>query len=141
MKTQYLLILIVVGFSLIVGGCAFQPLAQAQANIDVEFTLKTAQKDGKMVFVGVGGEIDGEVNPDLSVQRGETIHLILINDDGVSHDLKVPGLRARLPNVENKGNQSDAVFKARDAEVYEYYCTVMGHRQAGMEGTLTVSEL
>jgi len=141
MKAQYLLILMVVFVSLIVGGCALQPLAQAQANIDVEFTLKSAQKGGKMVFVGVGGEIDGQINPDLPVQRGETIHLILINGDGVSHDLKVPGLRARLPNVQNKGNQSDAVFEARDAGVYEYYCTVMGHRKAGMEGALTVSEL
>ena len=69
--------------ALVAGGCAVQspePVVQAQA-IDpdpanwVEYTLTTGMEGGRMVFVGVGGEIDGRVNPDLTVHRGGTIRV------------------------------------------------------------------
>ena len=31
------------------------------------FVLKTGLADGKMVFIGVGGDLEGKVNPDLQV--------------------------------------------------------------------------
>jgi len=53
----------------------------------VEFTLKTAMAEGKMVFVGVGGDIDGLVNPDLVVEPGAVVKVNLVNGDGPEHDI------------------------------------------------------
>jgi hypothetical protein len=42
-----------------------------------------------MVFAGVGGA-RRRCKPDLIVPTGGTIHLTLINGDGMLHDLAVP---------------------------------------------------
>ncbi|MFT3895104.1 MAG: hypothetical protein QM730_26055 [Anaerolineales bacterium] len=39
----------------------------------VEYTLKTAMKGANMVFIGVGGGIDGVDNPTLSANTGDTV--------------------------------------------------------------------
>jgi mono/diheme cytochrome c family protein len=57
------------------------------------------------------------------------------NQSGVGHDIVIDGL-GKGPVV-SKGTSS---FKAQLAagKTYTYYCSVPGHRQAGMQGTLTV---
>lgn len=126
--------------TLVAGGCKSQPPAKAQADLDVAFTLKTALIDGQMVFLGVGGEIDGVTNPDLKAQQGDRIRVTLINDDGMPHDFAIPNLNAHTTMVTAKGQTTDLVFDISDTGVFAYYCTVPGHRQAGMEGRLIVSE-
>jgi nitrite reductase (NO-forming) len=106
----------------------------------VEFTLQTGIVNGRMAFVGVGGEIDGVVNPDLTVQVNSAVHVIVINGDGMPHDLLVAGLGAQTPMVSGTGATTEVRFAVREDQVgtYNYYCTVAGHRQAGMEGELIV---
>src|SRR5690606_20997941 len=48
---------------------------------DVSFTLETAIADGRLAFVGVGGTIDGVVNPTLEVTLGQVVQVTLINGD------------------------------------------------------------
>jgi plastocyanin len=57
------------------------------------------------------------------------------NKSGVPHDITIDGLGQG--KIVTKGTSS---FKATlDAgKTYTYYCSVPGHRQAGMQGTLTV---
>jgi nitrite reductase (NO-forming) len=125
-------------FALIVGGCDLQhPTRQT---VDKEFTLKTAMADGQMVFIGVGGEIDGVINPSLTVRQGETVRIVLVNDDGMLHDLAIPDLNAQTSMTTSKGQNANVVFEVHRWGEYVYYCTVSGHRQAGMEGKLIVSE-
>jgi len=72
-------------------GCTTKSAAARQFNetvpspekANVEFTLKTSMADGRMGFIGVGGEIDGKTNPELHVQPGDTVHLVLVNDNGM----------------------------------------------------------
>jgi len=137
MKPSYLAILFVL-LALLVGGCAPQPPARAQAEYDLAFTLKTTLKDGKMVFVGAGGAIDGLTNPDLSVQVGDTVLVTVLNDDGIPHDFSILELGVQSTLVSVKGQTSETVFEARESSEYAYYCTVAGHRQMGMEGKLVV---
>jgi nitrite reductase (NO-forming) len=108
----------------------------------VEFTLQTAVKDGRILYIGVGGSIDGVVNPDLQVKVGEVVRVLLVDGDGMQHDFFVPDFNAQIPYVMGKGDQAEVVFEVegRSAGVYAYYCTVPGHRQAGQEGKLIVSE-
>ncbi|RJP48692.1 MAG: hypothetical protein C4557_12500 [Anaerolineaceae bacterium] len=129
--------LFLVALVLAVGGCRTQPPSHT---VDAEFTLETAMFEGRMVFMGVGGEIDGLVNPDLNVDAGDTVRVVLVNDDGIPHDFAVPDLDAQTSLVMAKGQTAEAVFQAGKPGEFDYYCAVAGHRQMGMEGELIVHE-
>ncbi len=147
MKTKTSMILVSIVALLAVGGCIPQPptsTPQTQANATTplaseEFTLKTAMIDGKMAYLGVGGEIDGRVNPDLVVAEGVTVVIELVNGDGMPHDLAIPELGAQSTLLTSKTQVTSLQFTPEKSGSYVYYCTVSGHRQAGMEGVLVVS--
>jgi len=108
--------------------------------VDVEFTLKTIAENGKLAYIGIGGEIDDIVNPDLIVQPGAVVRIILVNGDGMPHDLFLPDLDIKTTYVSKIGEQTEIVFEVGDMQpgTYVYYCTVPGHRQAGQEGKFVV---
>src|SRR5208282_3444711 len=70
---------------------------------DVTFTLRTGIADGKMAFIGRGGDIDGKVNPTLSVHEGDQVEINLINGEGAEHDIVVPDFHAASQHVVGKG--------------------------------------
>jgi nitrite reductase (NO-forming) len=110
-------------------------------NTNVEFTLKTITNHGGLAYEGVGGNIDGLVNPDLNVQPGDVVRVILINGDGMPHDLYLPDFDVKSEYVSKIGDQTEIIFEVGDTQPgnYVYYCTVPGHRQAGQEGKLIVA--
>ncbi len=105
---------------------------------DLNFTLTTAIAEGKMVYVGVGGDIDGLINPTLTVREGDVVQITLINGEGAEHDFVAPELDARSEFVTGIGSSTTLVFKPAKAGSFSYYCSVSGHRAAGMEGLVTV---
>ncbi len=133
---------------LAVTGCAAQGADAAQGTYSnweaaaeaSDFTLETAIVDGRMAFVGRGGTIDGLVNPDLHAVIGENLLITLVNRDGMPHDLSIPDLGVKTSLVNGKdGFASLNLALSKDREgIFVYYCTVSGHRQAGMEGRLIV---
>lgn len=140
MKILRISFLLLALLTLVAGGCGAQPPVKAQADFDAEFTLTTAMDTGRMIFEGVGGEIDGVINPDLVVRQGDRVHIFLVNGDGMPHDLAIPDLNAQTTMVTAKGQTTDVVFEISSAGEFAYYCTVSGHRQAGMEGRFIISE-
>src|SRR2546425_11440887 len=48
----------------------------------VRFRLRTELAEGKLAFVGVGGDIEGVVNPTLRVAQGDIGQIGLVNGDG-----------------------------------------------------------
>ena len=104
----------------------------------VRFRLRTELADGKMAFVGVGGSIEGIVNPPLRVAEGDVVQVTLINNDGVEHDVVFPDFGAGTDKVNRKGASSVTVFRADKSGEFAYFCSLPGHRPAGMEGKLTV---
>ena len=103
------------------------------------FTLRSAVVEGRMVFTGVGGAIDGLVNPDLVVVAGDTVRITLENGDGMMHDLAIPDLHVQTATALSKESIVEVTFRPSESGSYVYFCTVSGHRQAGMEGTLIVT--
>ncbi len=108
---------------------------------NVAYTLRTSIADGKLGFMGVGGDIDGKLNPTLRAKPGDTVQVTLINGDGAEHDWVAPDMKAQTDKVSSKGGSSVTVFKADKAGDFVYYCSVPGHRQAGMEGKITVGDV
>jgi nitrite reductase (NO-forming) len=102
------------------------------------FTLRTGIAEGRMVFVGMGGDIDGQVNPTLLLDEGETAQVNLINGEGAEHDFVVEEFAARTNRVLGKGASSTTSFTADRLGEFVYYCSVAGHRAAGMEGRVRV---
>ena len=108
----------------------------------VDFTLQTIADGGKLAYIGMGVDIDGVINPDLVVEPGAVLRIILLNGDGMQHDLFLPDFNAKTSFVSKIGDRTEIIFAVGDVEPgsYVYYCTVPGHRQAGQEGNLVVVE-
>jgi plastocyanin len=105
----------------------------------LEYTLTTGMVDGKMVFIGVGGGIDGVQNPVLIAHTGDTVKVTLTNGDGVEHDIAFPDFDAASERISSKGSSTTLTFLVDQGGVFSYYCTLPGHREAGMKGEFKVS--
>jgi nitrite reductase (NO-forming) len=104
----------------------------------VEYTLESGLADGKMVFVGKGGTIDGQTNPDLRANVGDTVKVTLISGEGATHNIHVDGVNAQSEDVVGQGNSVVLEFSPDKDGTFAYYCNIPGHRQAGMEGKFIV---
>lgn len=112
--------------------------APASYTPDVSFTLKTAVTQGKLAFVGVGGKIEGVVNPTLHVDKNTVVQIVLVNGDGMLHDIALPDLKVKSNTLQAKDSSTTIVFRATQDGSFLYICTVPGHQAAGMEGRLMV---
>jgi nitrite reductase (NO-forming) len=104
----------------------------------VEYTLQSGLVGGKMVFIGKGGDIDGQINPDLKANVGETVRVTLISGEGATHNIHFDGVDKQSEDVTGQGKSVSLEFVPNVAGTFAYYCTMPGHRQAGMEGKFIV---
>lgn len=128
----------------VAGGVTYvvlQPSSNGE-RIDIEFTLETVTRTESPIYayMGVGGEIDGELNPTLSVHTGESISITLVNRDAVKHDLAIDDLDVYVGAVGVEGASDTVVFTVDEPGEYRYYCVQPGHRSVGMEGFLVVDD-
>ena len=107
--------------------------------LDVKYTLRSGIAEGRMVYIGVGGAIDGKVNPVLTAAEGQVVELTLINGEGAEHDIVFPDQSARSPRVTGKGASTTMAFRAEKTGDFIYFCSVPGHQQAGMLGQFVVT--
>jgi nitrite reductase (NO-forming) len=106
--------------------------------VTVEYTLESALANGKMVFVGKGGDIDGITNPDLTANAGDMVKVTLISGEGAAHNILFEGSEALSEDVVGQGNSVVLEFTPNQEGTFIYYCAIPGHRQAGMEGKFIV---
>lgn len=107
----------------------------------LRYTLRSGIAEGRMVFIGVGGSIDGQVNPLLSAAEGQVVQITLINGEGAEHDIVFAdqGPAGSSAHIVGKGASTSIAFSASKAGDYLYYCSVPGHRLAGMEGKFLIT--
>ena len=74
---------------------------------------------------------------DLRVRAGETIVLEFTNDDPIFHDWEVTGL-ANVDAGARPGQTQRIRFTIQEPGTYVVECTVEGHAEAGMVGSLVV---
>ena len=106
--------------------------------VTVEYHLESGMQDGKMIFLGVGGDIDGKANPDLKANPGDTVKLTLTSGEGAQHNFVIDEFNAKSPDVLGQGNSVTVEFVPNREGTFAYYCAIPGHRQAGMEGKFIV---
>ena len=72
----------------------------------------------------------------LHLDRPGQLTVSLKNTGVIEHDFAVEGVAGTVDA--KPGASGSGVFKLPKAGTYTYYCTLPGHREAGMQGTLTV---
>lgn len=72
----------------------------------------------------------------ISVEVGDDITIALTSKDSL-HDFTIDELGIEL--AANTGETDAVSFRVDEVGQYTFYCSVAGHRAAGMEGTLIVS--
>jgi len=105
---------------------------------------KTTNQDsqgGNIVSFSLTGEnfkfrMDGVDNPDLVVNKGDTVRIELTSIDGF-HDFVIDEFDASTTRVQT-GETAFVEFTADQTGTFEYYCSVGQHRANGMKGSLIV---
>jgi plastocyanin len=72
----------------------------------------------------------------IGVQAGEDIAIVLRSQDQ-AHDFTIEG--KGLVVAVDGGKTAKGGFRLTKPGKYTFYCSITGHRAAGMEGTITVS--
>ncbi|HEU4893802.1 MAG TPA: PVC-type heme-binding CxxCH protein [Vicinamibacterales bacterium] len=106
----------------------------AQTGVDREYVLSASM----LGYLGTIGEIEGVRNPTLWARTGETVRITIVNGEMMVHDLVLEKLGVKSLQILDKGATASITFKATQSDTY--FCSVPGHRQAGMVGRLEVSD-
>ena len=105
----------------------------------IEYTIKTVLgQTPPMAFIGVGGTIDGQINPNLTANVGDTVRITVINGDPVLHNMNIDEFNVTTGDLQTKDQSATVEFTPDRPGDFVYYCSVPGHRDVGMWGTLTV---
>ena len=79
---------------------------------------------------------DFSFEPDeITAEVGEDLAIVLTSED-LLHDFTIDELDAHV--VADRGETAEGGLRADEAGEFTFYCSVPGHRAAGMEGTLVV---
>jgi uncharacterized cupredoxin-like copper-binding protein len=94
---------------------------------------------------------------EILLTKGQTVKLVLENKDGMLHDFSIEQMPVDEKKEKSTGDHShgqgqltvhvsadagltgSVEFIPTKAGTYAYYCTVPGHRDAGMEGKIIVN--
>ncbi|WP_372638346.1 cupredoxin domain-containing protein, partial [Fodinibius sp.] len=100
--------------------------------VDREYTLEAVITG----YSGIGGEIDGIRNPTLQAKKGETVQITIINGETLTHDIALERMDVQSESIIEEGASTSVTFVAESGDTY--YCTIPGHRAAGMEGRFEI---
>lgn len=117
---------VVAAMALLVAGCASQETPETAGDADTP-------GDAEATFVAADS-VFSEAPEQLS--SGE-LAVELVNDGALLHNVTIEELDDLLV-VQAGGGESATGTVTLEPGSYTYYCSVPGHREAGMEGTLTV---
>lgn len=79
-----------------------------------------------------------EFDPDeITVTAGEDVAIVLSSDD-LLHDFTIDDIDVHV--AADRNETAEGGLRADEPGEYTYYCSVAGHREGGMEGTLVVEE-
>ena len=81
---------------------------------------------------------DGTRNPTLRANKGDRVRITITNGETMTHDIAMEKLGIKSGTLFEKGSSTSITFWAESDDTY--FCTVPGHRTAGMVGTFKLVE-
>ncbi len=106
----------------------------------VNYILKTNVQDGKLVYVGVGGDIDGQVDPTLKADVDDIVTIRVMSGDGAEHDITLPDFDVSSQHVAGPGSATSVTFAAHKRGTFAYVSDMPGEQAAGMQGKIQVGD-
>ena len=111
-----------------------QTPAAKPPTFDREYSLETTM----LGYRGVGGNRRCP-QPDAVGAHGRVgAEITIVNGELMVHDIALEGLNIKRPAILDKAARANITFTATKSDIY--YCSVPGHRLAGMEGRIDVSD-
>jgi uncharacterized cupredoxin-like copper-binding protein len=105
-----------------------QKLAQDTLRIDHDYVLEAT-------MLGYFAK-DGTRNPTLKANKGKRVRITIYNGEMMTHDIALEKAGIKTPSISDKGAKVSMTFIAKENDIY--FCTVPGHRAAGMVGKLEI---
>lgn len=116
-------------------GTIITPAADLRSSADSSIVASDAPSHVVIDVVGIDFEYDIK---QIKVKKGDTVTINFKSDKGF-HDWVVDEFDAATERV-NEGGTTSVTFVADKVGMFQYYCSVMSHRQMGMVGYLIVEE-
>jgi plastocyanin len=142
------LLLVCVVMALGVAGCGGDDSSSNTSATTTETTDTTTTDEGTTGASGGGGgiiKVEADPGGDLAfVQKSLTAKsgkntIEFTNDSSTPHDVKIEENGKEVGGTEVvSGGKAEATVELEAGKPYTFYCSVPGHRQAGMEGKVTV---
>ncbi len=101
---------------------------QDTARVDRDYSLEAT-------MLGYFGK-DGSRNPTLRANKGDRVRITITNGELMTHDIALEKLGVKSKSIQEKGASASVTFTADQSDTY--FCSVPGHRAAGMVGSLEV---
>lgn len=100
--------------------------------------VTAAPTAGEVVFVGDDAIAWEQETLSAELVAGE-LDVTLVCAGAVPHNLVIEGVLQEQPVVDCAGGDEETATVALEPGAYDVWCSIPGHREAGMEGVLTVS--
>ncbi|WP_040006093.1 PVC-type heme-binding CxxCH protein [Fibrisoma limi] len=81
---------------------------------------------------------NGARNPTLKANKGDRVRITVTNGETMTHDIVLEKLGIKSKTLQEKGSKTSITFKADKNDTY--FCSVPGHRAAGMVGNVEIVE-
>lgn len=79
---------------------------------------------------------DGTRNPTLKAQKGQKVQISITNAETMTHDISMERAGVKSKTILEKGSKTSITFVAKNNDTY--YCSIPGHRAAGMVGKFEI---
>ena len=105
-------------------------IAEDSTKIDKEYFLEAT-------MLGYFAK-DGTRNPILKANKGMRVRINITNGEVMTHDISMEKLGIKSPTILEKGSSTSITFTAQNSDTY--FCSIPGHRAAGMVGKFEIVE-
>lgn len=146
-KVMVGLVLVVAAFGLVACGSSDDDSTSATTETTTESGAEAGGGTAEGKTAGSAGALAFEADPegnlaytsDTATAKAGKVTVDFTNPQAVPHDVAIEDSSGKtIGETETITEGSDSTEVTLKPGKYTFYCTVPGHREAGMEGTLTV---
>ena len=144
---SFVLIAVVLTIPLTLAACGGDDDDDTTAASDTTTTEDTTTEDTTSAEATGGGgggetvdisEVEFAIDPKEVTTKPGAVTFAIANDGSVPHNLEVEGNGIEEVSKTIEGGQKTDLTVNLEPGEYEMYCAIPGHREQGMEGTVTV---
>lgn len=123
--------------SILLSICVKQPIYSNSWQVNIQKdSIKIDQEFNLQATMLGYFDKNGSRNPVLRVKKGNRVRITITNGEVMTHDISLEKLKIKSKTILEKGTSTSINFIANSNDTY--YCTIPGHRAAGMVGKIEI---